>query len=105
MTQEEKRIKLAEAFGMTGWKEARCLPDYFGDLNAAHELEELLTESQQSIFADRLNMLHEIADLTYLNSNARGYRKALFSEAFHLIHATAAQRAEALGLTLNLWTP
>ena len=79
------------------------IPDYLKDLNAMHEVEKVLTESQQSEFADRLNTLHSVADLTYPEPNTRGFRKDLFSEAFHLIHATAAQRAEAFLRTLNLW--
>lgn len=120
MTQEEKRIKLAEAAGWTptpwgAWTQARSgipstecpshaeLPDYFNDLNAVHELEKELTKDQQSTFAYKLNMLHPTADITYPDPDMSGYRKELFAEAFDLMHATAAQRAEAIGLTLNLW--
>jgi len=125
MTPEKQRIKIAEACGwilnpecdFLGKAFPQCwthddynmvfhdyeLPDYLEDLNAMHKAEKVLTESQQSEFADRLNSLHEVADLTYPDPDKQGFRKDLFSEAFHLIHATAAQRAEAFLKTLNLW--
>lgn len=103
MTIEQKRILLAEADGWTEiqWSELinpriaienkhfcrdteqfRCLwlPDYFNDLNAVHELEGVLTFGQYDAFCEHLG-------------------GSLFSCA----RATAAQRAEALGLTLKLW--
>jgi len=98
MTEEEKRIKLAEAGGWTKFYESwsgqkkACipndsqilpLPDYFNDLNAVHELEKVLDEKQQDIMN---NTLWDI-----------------MSGRKYLWHATATQRAEALGLTLNLW--
>lgn len=102
MTQEEKRIKLAEAVGWTptpwgAWTQARggipsteCpshaeLPDYFNDLNEVHELEEILEDCEIK-WAD--------------------YRRCLIKliePHRHELHATASQRCEALGLTLNLW--
>jgi hypothetical protein len=118
MTPDKQRTAIAEA---CGWREcwinqngepwgflgalhySQSLPDYLNDLNAMREAEEVLAESQQSEFADRLNTSHKVADLTYPEPNTRGFRKALFSEAFHLIHATAAQRAEAFLKTLELW--
>jgi hypothetical protein len=98
MTQEQRRIKLAEAFGMTGWEEARALPDYFNDLNAVHDAV--------------LNLPQGIRDNTYTSSlaiicgfNAHGFASwsELHAGRFEVINATASQRAEALGKTLNLW--
>jgi len=108
MTQEQKRIKLAEAGGWTNIREQDYdhgysgddvrqywmgtppddlptqLPDYFNDLNAVHELEKVLTEDQYDDYRQHLG-------------KAVGYLwRGIFS-------ATAAQRAEALGKTLNLW--
>lgn len=105
MTQEEKRLKIAEACGWThieaetwtqgkpggiyGYKPIRpkfdpCrrfhIPDYFGDLNACHEMEKQLTDDQWDKYCDRLG-----------------------GSLRHCASATAAQRAEAFGLTLNLW--
>jgi hypothetical protein len=101
MTIEQKRIKLAEAGGWTeisDWKAAgingkhpteswvEVIPDYFYDLNAVHELEKILTLSQFWSYADRLNAMVD---------GSKG------KDSY--ISATAAQRAEALGLTLKLW--
>jgi hypothetical protein len=115
MTQEEKRIKLAEAGGLqvidvpfipsqtkaagcvftdaarTEWRKCypnSCgvygVPDYFNDLNAVHELENVLSPLQEVTYWENLLQAHE-----YMDSWAGC--------------ATAAQRAEAIGLTLNLW--
>ncbi len=95
MTQDEKRIKLAEAGGWIydpqeeyPWQDPegegyRYPLDYFNDLNAVHELEKVLDEKQQDIMN---NTLWDI-----------------MSGRKYLWHATATQRAESLGLTLNLW--
>jgi hypothetical protein len=113
MTQEQKRIKLAEAagwkripaetvgaaaklfYGDIWWRDAEnntiaCadqLPDYFNDLNAVQELVMTLSDEDKCRFSGRL------MDLT-------GDRKF---ELFLTINATAAQRCEAIGLILNLW--
>jgi len=107
MTQEEKRIRIAEA---CGWKrhplgmnphfwihfpsEKQCrhdeaLPDYFNDLNAMHEAEKVLTVDQ----------LIEQAEWLGASSNEMPIKSWVV-----LLRATAAQRAEAFGLTLGLWT-
>jgi hypothetical protein len=95
LTQEEKRIKLAEA---AGWRlfssfanlwappkhvveydcDAYPLPDYFNDLNAVHELEQIV----KKVWGKYVKILNSITDPAC---------------------ATAAQRCEALGKTLNLW--
>lgn len=116
LTQEEKRIKLAEACGkclhseIKKWEHedgndyewgytcvkcgkdphdrAQTVPDYFNDLNAMHEAENICI------------------------SPADGPTKRLYSENLSWCAtlggtssecATAAQRAESLGQTLNLW--
>jgi hypothetical protein len=73
---------------------ASPLPDYLNSLDDMHAAEKMLTEQQQIIFSEMLNMYHPLADLAYPDQNMRGFRKQLFAEAFHLIHATASQRAE-----------
>lgn len=116
LTQEEKRIKIAEACS----KEPVCVcpihgsisgratpekmlvtncpwcgndlhwedfPDYFGDLNAIHEAENVLNEDQWDVYADHLD------DMTMYSHG----------HASRMAHATAKQRAEAFGLTLGLW--
>ena len=113
MTQEQKRIKLAEA---AGWRlfsqfknlwappkhvveydcDAYPLPDYFNDLNAVQELQDKLTNDQQFEFVYHLN---DVLGLVPLSSPA-SYREVVL---FAFANATAAQRAEAIGLALNLW--
>jgi len=108
LTQEDKRIKLAEAGGWKRksvdleyplsrpegrWEKGELtvfhfgqLPDYFNDLNAVHELEKVLTKPQQNKFILELDVI------------IRGD-----GDYFDIAHATAAQRAEVIGLTLGLW--
>jgi hypothetical protein len=54
------------------------LPDYCNDLNAMHEAEKVLSESQRGTY------------FSHLNTMCGEYRPL-----FELLHATAAQRAEA----------
>lgn len=61
------------------------IPDYFNDLNAMHEAEKVLTNNQRGDYSIKLQTITG-------------------GEWFLCYHATAAQRAEALGRTLNLWT-
>jgi hypothetical protein len=112
MTQEEKRIKLAE---VAGWKvhpkdrfivippnsphsvqPLSTIPDYFNDLNAVRELQAKLTSDQQFEFVYQLN---DALGLVPLSSPA-SYKEVVL---FDFANATAAQRCEAIGKTLNLW--
>lgn len=130
MTEQEKRIKLAEAarwkgiseqflVGYAPWRtepysdrvnacpvdELECfpldpLPDYFSDLNAVHELEKVLTDEQARIYA------YVISDLANgYQFNGDPWIPGIFESSMvaNVVRATASQRAEALGLTLNLW--
>jgi hypothetical protein len=110
LTQEEKRIKLAEAAGWTKFYESwtgqkkACipndsqilpLPDYFNDLNAIYSAEQKAWGKDyglRSVFVDHLALIM---------NPVHGYR---MQSAEDLLDATAAERAEALGKTLNLWT-
>lgn len=114
MTTEQKRIKIAEA---CGWREEhreqmrylrgqwtspegdyKPIPDYFNDLNACHEMEKVLTRGQWYDYGWRLSeMIHGNDEDRFNDMDNLGYR---FGE---IAHATAAQRAEAFGLTLGLW--
>lgn len=110
MTKDEKRIKIAEA---SGWKvveyveqrggryrgifpdiktvtDSSLLPDYFNDLNDMHEAEELLKSHKH------------LRD--YMNRLEHGHMSITTQITWPACHATAAERAEAFGLTLNLWT-
>jgi len=110
MTQDEKRIKLAEAAGWKVHPKDRfivippnsphsvqplfTIPDYFNDLNVVHELWASLPRATRLIVVARLA---DILKLPKGNQNEIGeLEEALFS-------ASAAQRATAIGLTLNLW--
>ncbi len=101
ITQDQKRIKIAEAcgwgqpFGPTGdWERPDgsmtrwCMvPDYFGSLDAMHEAEKTLLKDgpDSDLWLDYL--MNVVACAPAWLSN----------------HATASQRAEAFGRTLNLW--
>lgn len=104
MNQEQKRIKIAEA---CGWKhyhhdmwvppntkdfsELDCdeLPDYFNDLDAMREARSTITRDE----------LHR----RYLVILAGIVKTRTCSLDWALVDATAAEHAEAFGLTLNLW--
>jgi|688.fasta_scaffold241180_5 hypothetical protein len=111
MTQEQKRIKLAEA---GGWKvhpndrfivippnsphsvqPLSTIPDYFNDLNAVHELEKTIERLCKE--GDYWFHLRELCAFPDAESD---WNKVYF---FTAVHATAAQRCEAIGKTLNLW--
>ena len=64
-------------------------PDYLGDLNAMQQICRTLTPKQRTVLAHRLSCM--------LADGAK-------TEDFATVYATAAQRAEALLRTLNLWT-
>ena len=111
LTQEQKRIKIAEA---CGWKwESRLrgaikvwnkpplmlfhdheLPDYFNDLNAMHDAEKVL------LVGTAKEVIHAINRYTEELCRILG---CLGTALFQFAHATAAQRAEAFGKTLGLW--
>lgn len=110
MKPEKQRIAIAKACGWTHiyvakssnhlpspngpWlgsnpakTEVAEIPDYFNDLNAMHEAEGKLTLGQCSQY---LKHLYDILPCREWNKIA-------------LIHATAAQRAEAFLRTLGKW--
>jgi len=76
--------------------------DPLNDLNAMHEAENVLlsddaTYSQRNFYASLLGSIT-------LNDNGRGWQPLSNDDCFPILHATAAQRAEAFLRTLNLWT-
>ena len=114
MNPEQQRIKIAEA---CGWKKVykgpeiddcfidphgkylveRLVPNYPNDLNAMHEAEKMLlrpTSHDNAMERDEKFVLWD------------NYIEKLASKMGRddIAHATAAQRAEAFGLTLDLWT-
>ena len=78
MTTEQKQIAIAEAGGFY-----RSHPDYFHDLNAMHKAEKVLSSTNTREDCG-------MSDLGF-------YRLKIDKQS------TAAQRAEAFGLTLGLW--
>ncbi len=116
MTQQEKRIKIAEACGWRkdypcvdidteepgfGWRAPKgsnhidhpldegYLPDYFRDLNAMHD-------------AENVALKEDILWSKYLLNISR-QEDHQFGRFFSQVAASAPQRAEAFGKTLNLW--
>lgn len=110
MTPTEQRIAIAEACGweyhefgdsmipgwrhkndtLGNWVEQDGLPDYLNDLNAMHEAEKHLAPGQAYTYQDKLRFVAS---------------RELQGEAqlFFLLHATAAQRAEAFLRTIGKW--
>lgn len=100
MRPGDQRIAIAQACGWTkihgthlvGYPSTGAgdyfvsVPDYLTDLNAMHEAEKVLTDSQLVGF--RIHLIR--------NSDGPSVEAAM-------CHATAAQRAEAFLKTLNLW--
>lgn len=107
MKPEQQRIAIAEACGWTdchksiasvyGFPSERKVigippqrithtevPDYLNDLNAMHEAEKILNTNQAADYCELL--------------------RPIICGCWRLVHATAAQRAEAFLRTLNLWT-
>jgi len=84
LTPEKQRIKVAV---LCGWDVAEYtfltgVPDYLNDLNAMHEAEKMLTKEQHDDFCDML--------IVTAPKDGEAYS------------ATAAQRAEAFALTMDV---
>jgi hypothetical protein len=102
MSPEQQRIAIAEACGWTidaqgVWYSpgggVDFVPDYYGDLNAMHETEKLLTPEQAHVYSKNLQVQFESQEWNHAEA-AKNYGW----------HATAAQRAEAFLKTLGKWT-
>ena len=111
LTNKQKNYLIHEALGWEkviegpnhyAWRRGneflyvKASPDFFNDLNAMHEAEKVLTEH------------HGLYWFT-LAEVVSGFKRDEFdysNEYFlkDIACATASQRAEAFGLTLNLWT-
>jgi len=65
------------------WYFTHQLPDYLSDLNAMHEAEKILNTNQAADYCELL--------------------RPIICGCWRLVHATAAQRAEAFLRTLGLW--
>lgn len=121
LTQEEKRIRIAQRLGARIWEnptnkgpsklwsiacpspslifesldlsEGSLLPNYFGDLNAMQEAVMSLPLKQWD------NYELELAVVAF----GPHMRHTVRYQHFATTNATAAQRAEAFGLALNIW--
>jgi hypothetical protein len=118
MTTNEQRIAIAEACGWTeislrvmlglppntfddGTEHClKHLPDYLNDLNACHEMEQVLTYEQKEQFVFWVNHIHPSADIHHSDA-----QKDFRLEVFSLVHSPASQRSEAFLRTLRLWKP
>jgi hypothetical protein len=81
----------------------QLLPDYLNDLNAMHEAEKILENPQEN---GRLMSTYSVWKLTEVcNAYTKGHEKSRAGSTvtYWLIHATAAQRAEAFLRTLGKW--
>lgn len=118
MTEEKQRIAIAEACGwrfspyaspemkevaILSWIrphgadwQPECLPDYLNDLNAMHKAEKTLTSTQLGEYWFELSSVVTGFPRNELDSSNE------FANA-DIACAAAAQRAEALLKTLNLW--
>ena len=108
LTQEQKRIKIAEVCGWyrsdddlqtQSWRHplnlhhTTCLPNYFFDLNSSAEMRETLTTEKMKEFFFQLSV----------ECGASGDFMRRPVEIIKIINATPAQHCEAFGLTLGLW--
>ena len=76
--------------------EPHSVPDYLGDLNACHQMEQVLTDDQR---------WEQVKIIVGYRQAANGFPMLSRSEALRLQSATAAQRCEAFLRTLGLWQP
>lgn len=125
LTQEEKRIKIAEA---CGWRyfDDPCtrITWLYGPNNRMRPKAELLKDSpaagRQLFIADEfslpnyfedLNACHEMENALDRNSKRGKYCEILelltgipHMRPFNIVHATASMKAEAFGAAMDLWT-
>jgi hypothetical protein len=106
MTQDEKRIKIADACGILieayrmedGSINTAALPDYFNDINACREMQSVFIGNASGAMTYAMTLLR-VCGLDVKSE----YDELNVDYCWHACNATAAQRAEAFGRTLNLW--
>jgi hypothetical protein len=117
LTLEQKRVKITECLGWKGCTDARCdyrkaqhlhkdgrvwffenytmpevrIPNWFNDLNACHDIEKKLEGDE-----DIERYMDKLTDLC-------GGDTPKGTASFTAYFATAAQRAECFGITMQLW--
>lgn len=79
----------------------RGYPDYTNSMDAMHEATQALNESQKALFECTLV---EITSEGEFEMGKHPVATMHYVDALSAIHASAKQRAEALGRTLGLWT-
>ena len=128
MNPEQQRIAIAEACGWTAkedkdgfWRAvdpsgnmtytlwvsemnvwSAGMPDVLNDLNAMHEAEETLDASQCAEYARQLMKHHPTYCVTVLDNRFAPTEEIAY-QTYQLLHATAAQRAEAFLRTIGKW--
>jgi len=115
LTQEEKNLRILKALGWTQstspmwdglWRKGSSgvyhvtPPDHFNDLNACAEMRRGLDQFQRALYECKLV---EITSEGSFNFKTTPVASMHYCDALSAMHATAAQRAEAFGLTLGLW--
>ena len=108
MTPETQRIKIAESCGWRldgmwwrapaqpeAWRMAP--PDYLNSLDAMHEAEARLTNTQKHHYVTELFELYKTADS---ERDVTGVKPPI---GWYAVHATEAQRAEAFLRTIGKW--
>jgi hypothetical protein len=77
-----------DVYGFTGFEKGELVfvPDYLNDLNAIHEAEKVLRDDREAAFRGWLWLAHGQPELRCA-----------------IVHATAAQRAEAFLRTIGKW--
>lgn len=120
LTQEEKRIKIAEALGYTRcvggcqpkgetepryWRtptgrDVRVIPDYFASFDAIQSAMMTMKDNPHGKNDQWWAFVHEMRAI--IMEEPLCYRER-FSESALMLRTTAAQRAEAFGKALNLW--
>lgn len=125
MTPEQQRIAIAKACGWHSFRDiggdgetrlwgmskemkhtslpTQLVPNYHGDLNAMHEAEKVLEDADENgrLMANYATwILPSVCD-----AYRRGHERSVAGSttAYWVLHATAAQRAEAFLKTLGLW--
>lgn len=111
MTPEAQRIKIAEA---CGWSVENChvrggknvlykgVVRHSELFNDALEPTLMLMRPWLPDYLNDLNAMHEAEKILYATPNYTPYRSEL-AKLGDIVHATAAQRAEAFLRTLGLW--
>lgn len=91
---EEQRIAIAAVAKWDGQLSQESMPNYLNDLNSVHAIESEVIYKYAGRYGEEP---HDIA------ARRINYEACLCNLAEDPIHATAAQKCEALLRTLNLW--